>query len=63
MTRKIEELTIDDLRRVAKRVVSGGVKNVGMGTGAATVVVQAPEQELQGLGDLQDIVSRKKSWL
>ncbi|KAI0841449.1 peptidase M16 inactive domain-containing protein [Hypoxylon sp. FL0890] len=40
MCRKIESLTIKDLRRVAKQVVGGLVQNKGKGSGAPTVVLQ-----------------------
>jgi processing peptidase subunit alpha len=40
MCRKIEELEVKDLRRVAKQVFTGLVENVGKGTGAPTVVIQ-----------------------
>ena len=40
MTRKINELTVQDLRRVAKMVVGGMVSNKGQGSGAPTVVLQ-----------------------
>jgi mitochondrial-processing peptidase subunit alpha len=40
MTRKINELTVQDLRRVAKMVVGGMVSNRGQGSGAPTVVLQ-----------------------
>lgn len=40
MVRKIEQLTVNDLRRVAKKVVGGLVNNAGKGTGAPTVVIQ-----------------------
>lgn len=45
MTRKISELTIADLRRVAKMVVGGMVNNAGRGSGAPTVVLQEAEAE------------------
>lgn len=54
MTRKISELTIDDLRRVAKIVVGGMVDNPGRGSGAPTVVLQ----EAQAMG----VSSRTMSW-
>ncbi|KAF3769588.1 hypothetical protein M406DRAFT_343761 [Cryphonectria parasitica EP155] len=54
MTRKISELTIRDLRRVAKMVVGGMVNNQGKGSGAPTVVLQ----EAQADG----IASRAISW-
>ncbi|MCJ1415619.1 Mitochondrial-processing peptidase subunit alpha [Xylographa parallela] len=43
MCAKIDALTVKDLRRVAKEVVSGGVRNVGGGSGAPTVVLQEGE--------------------
>lgn len=43
MCEKIDALTIADLRRVAKQVLSGGVVNAGNGSGAPTVVIQEGE--------------------
>ncbi|KAK7747143.1 Mitochondrial-processing peptidase subunit alpha [Diatrype stigma] len=40
MCRKIENLTVADLRRVASQVVGGLIKNPGKGSGAPTVVLQ-----------------------
>ena len=40
MCRKIEMLTVEDLRRVASMVVGGMVQNPGKGSGAPTVVLQ-----------------------
>ncbi|KAI0389926.1 putative mitochondrial processing peptidase alpha subunit [Xylariaceae sp. FL0594] len=40
MCRKIENLTVHDLRRVAKKVLGGLVHNAGNGSGAPTVVIQ-----------------------
>jgi processing peptidase subunit alpha len=40
MTKKINDLTVADLRRVAKMVVGGLVENKGNGSGAPTVVLQ-----------------------
>ena len=40
MCRKIQALTIKDLRTVAQKVLGGLVENVGIGSGAPTVVVQ-----------------------
>ncbi len=45
MCRKIEELQVKDLRRVAKQVFSGLVENQGKGTGAPTVVIQEGLEE------------------
>ncbi|KAI0540884.1 peptidase M16 inactive domain-containing protein [Xylaria digitata] len=43
MCRKIQNLTVKDLRRVAKEVVGGLVQNKGKGSGAPTVVIQEAE--------------------
>lgn len=43
MCEKIDSLTINDLRRVARMVFTGKVENPGRGTGAPTVVVQEGE--------------------
>jgi processing peptidase subunit alpha len=40
MTKKINDLTVEDLRRVARIVVGGLVENAGRGSGAPTVVLQ-----------------------
>ncbi|KZL72676.1 mitochondrial-processing peptidase subunit alpha [Colletotrichum tofieldiae] len=40
MCRKIEALTVEDLRRVARIVAGGLVENAGRGSGAPTVVLQ-----------------------
>ncbi|KAI4163392.1 MAG: hypothetical protein LQ342_002899 [Letrouitia transgressa] len=45
MCQKIEELTVQDLRRVAKQVLNGGVSNKGKGSGAPTIVLQEGEQK------------------
>ncbi|KAJ4352083.1 Mitochondrial-processing peptidase subunit alpha [Didymosphaeria variabile] len=45
MCAKIEAVTIQDLRRVARQVFGGEVKNTGDGSGAPTVVLQEGEQE------------------
>jgi len=45
MCKKIEEVTVADLRRVARQVFGGGVLNPGNGSGAPTVVLQEGEQE------------------
>ncbi|MCJ1476717.1 Mitochondrial-processing peptidase subunit alpha [Lambiella insularis] len=46
MCAKIDALTVRDLRRVAKEVVSGAVVNVGGGSGAPTVVLQEGEGDV-----------------
>jgi processing peptidase subunit alpha len=45
MCKEIEDLTLNDLRRVARIVVGGMVKNPGKGSGAPTVVLQEGEEE------------------
>ena len=40
MCRKIENLTVQDLRRVARKVMGGLIENRGQGSGAPTVVLQ-----------------------
>ncbi|MCJ1457479.1 hypothetical protein MMC28_007847 [Mycoblastus sanguinarius] len=40
MCKKIDELTVKDLRRVARYVFGGRVQNLGKGSGAPTVVLQ-----------------------
>lgn len=54
MCRRIEELTVEDLRRVARDVVGGAVRNPGQGSGAPTVVLQ----EAQAYG----LTSHTMSW-
>lgn len=66
MCAKIDGLTVKDLRRVAREIFSGGVKNVGVGSGAPTVVVQESEVEGGGKrkefawGEIQERVARWK---
>ncbi|KAF1846985.1 uncharacterized protein K460DRAFT_329868 [Cucurbitaria berberidis CBS 394.84] len=45
MCKKIEDVTVKDLRRVARHVFGGEVQNVGGGSGAPTVVLQEGDQE------------------
>jgi processing peptidase subunit alpha len=45
MCKKIEELTVQDLRRVARIVVGGLTDNPGHGSGSPTVVLQEGEEE------------------
>jgi len=45
MVASIDKVTIADLRRVAKQVFGGQVKNIGGGSGAPTVVLQQGEEE------------------
>ncbi|CAG8956600.1 hypothetical protein HYFRA_00011911 [Hymenoscyphus fraxineus] len=45
MCRKIENLTVKDLRRVAKMVFGGMVQNPGKGSGSPTLVLQEGDEE------------------
>lgn len=61
MTRRINELTVADLRRVAKIVVGGLVENPGRGSGAPTVVLQEAQAHgvttrQMGWDEIQDMV-------
>tara|TARA_R110002003_G_scaffold248_2_gene17607 strand:+ start:7554 stop:9173 length:1620 start_codon:yes stop_codon:yes gene_type:complete len=65
MCRKIEEVTIADLRRVARQVFGGQVQNAGKGSGAPTVVLQEGEMENVkrkefGWDDIQTRIARWK---
>lgn len=51
MCRKIENLTVEDLRRVARMVTGGAVNNIGNGSGSPTVVLQ----------EAQDLTSSAKT--
>jgi len=63
MVANIEKVTIADLRRVAKMVFGGEVRNKGEGSGAPTVVLQQGEEEGVKMREIpwteiQDRVSR-----
>ena len=65
MCSKIEALTVQDLRRVAKLVVHGLVENPGQGSGAPTVVLQEGEEEGTTLrqlewGEIQERMRRRR---
>jgi mitochondrial-processing peptidase subunit alpha len=63
MCRKIEELEVEDLRRVAKRVFTGLVENAGKGTGAPTVVIQeALEDGVKSQIAWEDVQNRIARW-
>ncbi|EPE34667.1 LuxS/MPP-like metallohydrolase [Glarea lozoyensis ATCC 20868] len=64
MCRKIEELTVQDLRRVARLVVGGMVKNKGDGSGAPTVVLQEGDESGVNRRDFKwsDIQERIERW-
>ena len=64
MCAKIEAVTVADLRRVAREVFGGQVRNVGEGSGAPTVVLQEGEQEGLKRRDFtwDDIQARIARW-
>ena len=49
MCAKIDALTVKDLRRVARRVFGGQVRNPGQGSGAPTVVLQEGSTAREGI--------------
>ncbi|KAK3333320.1 peptidase M16 inactive domain-containing protein [Cercophora scortea] len=65
MTRRINDLTVKDLRRAAGMVVGGLVENRGKGSGAPTVVLQEATAEgvkasQVGWDEIQDIIYQWK---
>ncbi|KAI1761037.1 peptidase M16 inactive domain-containing protein [Hypoxylon sp. FL1150] len=64
MCRKIESLTIADLRRVAKQVVGGLVQNNGKGSGAPTVVIQEAQDPFSSTKQMswEEIQDRIYRW-
>jgi mitochondrial-processing peptidase subunit alpha len=63
MCRKIESLTVDDLRRVAQEVLGGAIQNPGNGSGHPTVVLQEaqnPSSSAKSMGweEIQDRIYR-----
>jgi processing peptidase subunit alpha len=64
MCEKIEALTVQDLRRVAREVVRGMVVNPGNGSGAPTVVLQEGDEENRKRIDFgwEEIQERIAKW-
>ncbi|KAI1654276.1 peptidase M16 inactive domain-containing protein [Daldinia decipiens] len=64
MCRKIQSLTINDLRRVAKQVVGGLVQNNGRGSGAPTVVLQEAQHPFSTIKQMswEEIQDRIYKW-
>ncbi|KAH7038064.1 mitochondrial-processing peptidase subunit alpha [Microdochium trichocladiopsis] len=54
MCRRIEALTVSDLRRVASQVVRGELKNPGAGSGAPTIVLQEAQAH--------NVTSKQMTW-
>jgi processing peptidase subunit alpha len=64
MLRRIDSLTVHDLRRVARMVVGGMIDNPGKGSGAPTVVLQEGGEEGVKTRELKwsEIQSRIERW-
>lgn len=64
MCAQIEALTVNDLRKVARQVFGGRVRNIGLGSGAPTVVLQEGQQSQSGkkLFDWEEIQARIAKW-
>lgn len=64
MCAQIEALTVQDLRKVARQVFSGRVRNIGLGSGAPTVVLQEGQQSQSGrkLFGWEEIQGRIAKW-
>lgn len=52
MCKKIDKVTLEELVRIASKVIGGQVRNEGNGTGEVTIVAQG---ELNGLKDMQTV--------
>lgn len=64
MCAQIEALTVKDLRKVARQVFSGRVRNIGLGSGAPTVVLQEGQQPHTGRKEFgwEEIQGRIAKW-
>ena len=62
MCAKIDAVSIKDLRRVARQVFGGQVRNEGKGSGAPTVVIQESASAPEGLMDWGMIQDRISKW-
>lgn len=64
MCAQIEALTVNDLRKVARQVFGGRVRNIGLGSGAPTVVLQEGQQSQSGrkLFGWEEIQGRIAKW-
>lgn len=64
MCAQIEALTIKDLRKVARQVFGGRVRNIGLGSGAPTVVLQEGQQPRTGRNEFgwEEIQRRIAKW-
>ena len=62
MCAKIDALTVKDLRRVARRVFTGHVRNAGQGSGAPTVVLQEGSTAREGMMNWDMMQERIAKW-
>lgn len=64
MCAQIEALTVKDLRKVARQVFGGRVRNIGLGSGAPTVVLQEGQQPQTGRKEFgwEEIQGRIAKW-
>ena len=62
MCAKIDALTVKDLRRVARRVFGGQVRNAGQGSGAPTVVLQEGSIAREGVMRWDMMQERIAKW-
>lgn len=64
MCAQIEALTVQDLRKVARQVFGGQVRNIGLGSGAPTVVLQEGQQPRSGRNEFgwEEIQRRIAKW-
>ncbi|KAH8653668.1 insulinase [Xylariales sp. PMI_506] len=64
MCTKIQNLTVDDLRRVAQEVTGGLVKNIGNGSGSPTVVLQEAQDPMSSAKSMtwEEIQDRVYTW-
>ncbi|KAF3910757.1 hypothetical protein ABW20_dc0100312 [Dactylellina cionopaga] len=58
MCREIQKLDVHDVRRVAEKVFTGKVVNVGGGSGRPSVVIQGTQQVVDEIGDVDKLAKK-----
>ncbi|KAF3930714.1 hypothetical protein ABW19_dt0209055 [Dactylella cylindrospora] len=58
MCREIEKLTVQDLRKVAEKVFTGKIMNVGGGSGRPSIVIQGTDDVIKAVGDVDKTARR-----